>query len=77
MGRGAGEEWSVTIRLKNVGGASATAAVASLAVNVGSVVPATVTGEPRFLRDDRGKWRGVDRNLPVLDRRERALRERT
>ena len=41
-----GEEWQVTMRLKNTGNQTATNAAANLTVNAGSAVAATVTGNP-------------------------------
>jgi len=41
-----GEQWAVTVRLVNVGNSGATNTVGTLTVNPGSVVAATVTGNP-------------------------------
>jgi len=41
-----GEQWQVTVRLKNTGSQSATAVQADLAVNSGSAAAASITGNP-------------------------------
>jgi YVTN family beta-propeller protein len=41
-----GEEWRVTVRLKNTGDGHSTNTMAVLAVNAGSAVAATITGNP-------------------------------